>query len=151
MPRLIAAAAGLLVLGGCAATVPMTPAENAADPLCAEIIVRLPETIDDLEQRETDAQATSAWGTPAQILMTCGVAVPAPSQLRCADISGVDWLIDDTDPDRGVFTTYGRDPAVRVVVDTNLSDSGVLYALTDAVAANPATRTCTAAEDPLGG
>ena len=152
MPRLIVVPlAALIAVTGCAATVPMKPADDATNPLCAEIIVRLPETINDLEQRETDAQATSAWGTPAQILLTCGVAVPAPSELRCVTISTVDWLVDDSNPDRGTFTTYGRDPAVQVVVDDEISDSGALYALTDAVSVNPAARKCTTPEDPLGG
>lgn len=151
MPRLFAAVAALLLLTGCAATVPMKPADNATNPLCAEIIVRLPDAIDELEKRETDAQATGAWGTPAQVLLTCGVPVPAPSELRCVTISGVDWLVDDSNPERGVFTTYGRDPATQVVVDEEISDSGALYALTDAVSSIPESRECTTPEDPLGG
>ncbi len=154
MTRLIATSTlALGVLGtliGCAATVPMTPAADAANPKCAEVIVRLPDKIDELAKRETDAQATGAWGSPTKILLTCGVPVPAPSELRCATIAGVDWLIDDSNPDRGVFTTYGRDPAVRVVVDHSVSDSNALNALTDAVAANPAARACTVPVDPFG-
>lgn len=140
----------IVTLTACAATVPMAPADDAANPKCAEVIVRLPDTIDELAKRETNAQGTGAWGSPVKILLTCGVAVPAPSELRCYTIAGVDWLVDDSNPDRGVFTTYGRDPAVRVVVDHSVSDSNALNALTDAVAANAAARACTVPVDPYG-
>lgn len=132
-----------LLLVGCAAVVPMAPADDAANPLCAEISVRLPDAIDGLPKRETNAQATGAWGSPALVLLTCGVPVPAPSTDRCVTIDGVDWLVNDTDPKRGVFTTYGRDPAVRVVVDHVTSDSNALNALANAVRANPAEGACT--------
>lgn len=132
-----------LALVGCTAAVPMTAADDAANPRCAEISVRLPDTIDELAQRETDAQATGAWGSPAQVLLTCGVAVPGPSTLRCITIEGVDWIVDDSDPKAGVFTTYGRDPATRVVVDEGTSDSNALNALSGAVGSVPADGGCT--------
>ncbi|MCU1638541.1 MAG: hypothetical protein JWL94_1188 [Microbacteriaceae bacterium] len=144
--RMAPAAAMFLVLAavaGCSTAVPMRPAENAVDPLCAEIVVRLPDTIDEHSIRVTDAQGTGAWGDPAVILLTCGVDVPGPSTQRCITIDGVDWLVDDSDEDRGVFTTYGRDPAVQVVVDHVTSDSNALNELANAVGVNPASRACT--------
>jgi len=125
----------------------MRAADGATDPDCASVIVRLPETIDDNERRETDAQATGAWGSPATILLTCGLDTPAPSELRCVTLDGVDWLIDDSDEDRGVFTTYGREPAVQVVVDHVTSDSNALYALAEAVGTLPVVGACTSPED----
>ena len=126
---------------------PMAAAEDAANPRCAEVSVRLPDDIDGHAKRTTDAQATGAWGSPAIILLTCGVAVPGPSPLRCITIAGVDWLVDDSDPDVGVFTTYGRDPAIRVVVDHVTSDSNALNAVSPAIAVNPADGGCTNPED----
>lgn len=143
-----------LILGsvaGCASAVPMRPAEDAVNPQCAEIIVRLPEVIDAHPQRETDAQATGAWGDPAVILLRCGVEVPGPSTDRCITIDGIDWLVNDTDPNLGVFTTYGRDPAVQVVVDHVTSDSNALNALSNAVGSAPATGACTNPEDASTG
>ena len=152
--RAATAAAMTLILGslvGCASAVPMQPADDAVNPQCAEIIVRLPDVIDDHTQRETDAQATGAWGDPAVILLTCGGDVPGPSTDRCITIDGIDWLVDDTDPDFGVFTTYGRDPAVQVVVDLVTSDSNALNALSNAVGSAPVTGGCTSPEDASTG
>ncbi|MEY2848539.1 MAG: hypothetical protein RI885_1204 [Actinomycetota bacterium] len=134
-------------LAACTTAVPMTAASDAANPDCAEISVRLPDAIDELALRDTDAQATGAWGSPALVLLTCGVEVPGPTTLRCITIDGVDWIVDDTDPDVGVFTTYGRDPATRVVVDHDTSDSNALNALADAVGSLPAEGGCTNPED----
>ncbi|HAQ60217.1 MAG TPA: DUF3515 domain-containing protein, partial [Microbacterium sp.] len=58
----LVAAAGL---SGCTSAVSMQPARDANDPLCAEVSVRLPASIDNQERRQTDAQATGAWGDPA--------------------------------------------------------------------------------------
>ncbi|MBC7723142.1 MAG: DUF3515 family protein [Burkholderiaceae bacterium] len=154
MRRAATTAAMILVaftLAGCAVAVPMQPAADAVNPDCAEIIVRLPDAIDGHDQRETDAQATGAWGDPAVILLRCGVEVPGPSTQRCVSIDGIDWLVDDSDPDRGVFTTYGRDPAVQVVVDHVTSDSNALNALSNAVGSAPVSGACTTSEDASTG
>lgn len=146
----IAALAPLaLLLAACTPTITLTPAPDATNADCAEIVVRLPDTIDDLPQRETDAQATSAWGAPdSAVLLRCGVEVPGPSTLPCFTVKGVDWLRDDTDAPTFVFTSYGRDPAVEVVVDAELtSGTSALVAIANAVGTLPAERQCTAAED----
>ena len=126
----------LLALTACTPAVPLTPAEDATNPECAEVIVRLPDAIDDFAKRETDAQATGAWGNPAAILLRCGVAVPGPSPLLCVTLQGVDWL---------------RDPAVEVVVDGDrASGTNALVALSNSVGSIPATRACTNPDDVLG-
>jgi hypothetical protein len=141
----------LLALTACTPAVPLTPAEDATNPECAEVIVRLPDAIDDFVKRETDAQATGAWGNPAAILLRCGVAVPGPSPLLCVTLQGVDWLRDDSDAPNYVFTTYGRDPAVEVVVDGDrASGTNALVALSNSVGSIPATRACTNPDDVLG-
>ncbi|WP_341954236.1 DUF3515 family protein [Salinibacterium sp. TMP30] len=112
----------LASLAGCAATVPLEPADDAANPTCAEVIVRLPDTVAGLDLRETNAQGTGAWGEPANVLLRCGVAVPEPTAaLACvtAPTDGIDWLRDDSDAPNYVFTTYGRDPAVQVIIDSD--------------------------------
>lgn len=40
----------------------MDAAPNATDPSCAEAMVRLPDELEGLNVRETNAQATAAWG-----------------------------------------------------------------------------------------
>jgi len=119
---LLAAAVGLVCLTGCSSTVPMEPAHDADDPRCAEVMVRLPGTVSGEDRRWTDAQATAAWGTPARVLLTCGVPTPDPTTLRCEEVFGVDWIIDETQAPRFRVTTYGRTPAIEVFLDTTLED-----------------------------
>ena len=119
-------------------------------PGCAEVIVRL-TTVNDLPQRETNAQATAAWGDPTSVLLRCGVAQPAPST-QCNSFDGVDWITDDSNDPRYVFTTYGRDPAVQVVIDTDLvnGEAKVLTDLANAVGSIPQTKECTDPDDTPG-
>ena len=123
--RLIAVAtavAAVAMLCGCAPTLDLEPADSAADPACADVTVRLPDTVADLTRRSTDAQATAAWGDPAGVLLYCGVEVPSASTLTCIDVAGYDWLLDDTDPDAYVLRLYGREPAIDVVLDAGRVD-----------------------------
>ncbi|MBD8729518.1 DUF3515 family protein [Frigoribacterium sp. CFBP 13707] len=154
-----AVAAGVVVvvvvgasLAGCVAAVPMSSADEANAVGCAQVTVHLPETIAETEvRRETDAQATGAWGEPASVLLRCGVTEPGPTDLPCYTIQGVDWIVDSPqdDPDTAILTTYGRSPAVEVVFDTTtLTGASVMGDLADAVGYLPANgRACTSAED----
>lgn len=136
-------------LVGCAGpSVPMQPAEFAADPLCAEVTVRLPDVVNDLERRDTNAQATGAWGNPAAILLRCGVPTPPPTTDRCISINGIDWIEDASKAPTYVYTTYGRTPAAEVVLDmTQVSGTASLIDLQDAVAQLPKTGGCVGADD----
>lgn len=137
----LVAAAGL---SGCTSAVSMQPARDANDPLCAEVSVRLPASIDNQERRQTDAQATGAWGDPASVLLTCGVEPPGPTTLPCRTVDGVDWIIDDQGDSRFRVTTFGRTPAVEVFLDnTMVSSLDVLSALTPAVSRLPVDGECT--------
>lgn len=118
------------LLAGCAPTVALEPADDAINPLCAEVSVRLPEAVAELPQRLTNAQATGAWGEPAAIILRCGVPSPAPTAaLPCITVEGIDWLRDDKNDPSFVFTTYGRTPAVEVII--NGDEVSGLSALTD--------------------
>lgn len=130
----VALAAGLT---GCTNAVSMSPAPSADAAACAAVQVRLPSTVDTkYAMRNTNAQSTAAWGDPEAAIYHCGVAVPTVSDLPCFSQGGVDWIRDD----RGaqiVFTTFGRTPAVQVVIDTKLTTSQVVQDLSDAVSALP--------------
>lgn len=122
----LAAASLAAVLAGCAPVVSMTPAaEFANDPECADAIVRMPAAISSYELRHTDAQGSAAWGQPTVVLLYCGVPVPEVSELPCVEIAGVFWLREEVDAGFA-YTTYGRDPAVRVVVDPDAVGPGVV-------------------------
>jgi len=133
-----------LLLCGCTPTVALEPATDAINPICASVVVRLPDTVAGLSARTTNAQGTGAWGSPTSVIVRCGVPSPAPTAaLPCVTVEGIDWLRDDTGDPNFVFTTYGRDPAVEVIINGD-AVSG-LDALTDlalAVGQLPVEGTC---------
>ncbi len=144
----IAAGVGL---SGCAGAVALDPAADATDPSCAEVIVRLPDTVADLPRRETDAQATGAWGDPAAVLLHCGVTPPGPTTLPCDNVNGVDWIRDDSNAPTYTFTTFGRTPAVEIVLDSEAaSSSSTLVDLANAVSVIPQTQQCLSLDDGTG-
>ncbi len=142
------------LLTGCSPIVALDPAPHANDPACADVIVRLPDTLEHLPKRETNAQGTGAWGDPAEVLLRCGVAVPSVSELPCVQTDDdFFWLRDDTNAPSYVFTSYGRTPAIAVVIDQNKLAPGVV--LRDLETAVSFTRLnghrCLSVEDSLGG
>lgn len=147
----VATLAGALSIAGCSQAVPFEAAPDASDPDCAAVVVRLPDVVADLPQRETDAQGTGAWGTPASVLLRCGVPTPGPTTDRCVSVDGVDWIIDESDAPRFLFTTYGRTPAVEVLVDNDVvSGTTAISDLSSAVSVIPAERECTSVDDTVG-
>lgn len=133
-----------LLLTGCAPVVNLEAAPGANDPLCAEVSVRLPDELGSLAQRETNSQATSAWGEPAAILLRCGLEGVEVSTLPCVTAGEVDWLVDDSEAPNYRFISYARYPAVEVIVDSTMA-SGItaLEGLSQAVAKIPAAKACT--------
>ena len=158
LPRKRHRVTGALVAGlfavttaGCASAVALDPAAGATDPGCAEIMVRLPDTVASEDIRETNAQATAAWGSPSAVLLRCGVAEYGPTTLPCVNVSGIDWIEDDSQKPSYTYTTFGRSPATQVIVDSNaVSASTALIDLQTAVAAIPQTSVCTAPQEVLG-
>lgn len=148
--RLAAATAVILplALAGCASTVSVPAAEDANDPLCAEVSVRLPDAIGDLDRRWTDAQATGAWGDPTAVIVSCGVTPPGPTTLQCVTFEGVDWIVDASELPMQRITTYGRTPATQVYVNTEvISPSDVLTPISRIVSSIPVDASCVGLED----
>jgi hypothetical protein len=145
----LAIAAPLLLAGalltGCTSTVSLQAAEDANDPACADLTVRLPDSVDGQPRRWTDAQATGAWGDPASVIITCGVPELGPTTLPCTPVNGVDWVIDDSDAPRYRVTTFDRTPAVEVYLDNDVvSSAQVLDRLSQVVTVLPQNgRVCT--------
>jgi hypothetical protein len=149
-------AVAVLALGlltGCAQSVALRAADDAVNPKCADVITRLPDTVAELEQRPTNAQATSAWGSPADVLLYCGVDVPDPtSTLTCVTVDGIDWLRDPVDDPSFTFITYGRVPAIAVVVNSEtISGGAALTDLSTAISIIPAERNCVTPDEILEG
>ncbi len=140
--------APVLLLSGCATTVSLEAAEDANNPACAEVMVRLPNQIGDLEQRFTNAQATSAWGDPTAVLLRCGLPEVLASELPCVSAGGIDWLVDDSKAPSYRFISFATNPAVEVIVDSNAA-SGVtsLESVAGSVGYLEQTKKCTALEN----
>jgi hypothetical protein len=157
----LAAATTVVAIGfltGCTgATVSLTPAaHDATNPKCATVIADLElntPTVSGMSPRITDTQGTAAWGTPASILLRCGVPVPDPtSNLPCVTVNGIDWLRKAHKDEVFVFTTYGRDPAVALTIDSSNVKADGNQALTDvanAVGEIPQKHKCVSPESVL--
>ena len=119
-----AVVATLALLAGCASAVAADVAPHATDPVCASVVLAMPDSLGDgLPQRDTTAQATTAWGDPeAPIVLRCGVeplgpddgALPDRRDARAARASTGSSV--ENDDDSWTLTTYGRAPAVELHV-----------------------------------
>ena len=130
-------------LTGCAATINLQAAPDANNPGCAAVIVRLGAKVGNQEKRLTNAQSTAAWGTPANILLRCGIEPVTVSTLRCITVSNVDWLVDESKAPSYRFITFGRTPATEVIIDsTKASGSSTLDDISGAIDRGKVTAHC---------
>jgi hypothetical protein len=131
------------VLSGCAATVVITPAGDANNPNCAEVIVRLPQETSTLTKRSTNSQSTAAWGSPVAVTLRCGLEPVLVSQLPCVTAGGVDWIVDESGKPNYRFVSFGRTPATEIIIDSEkVSGATVLEDLGQAVQFTPSTKKC---------
>lgn len=140
------------LVGGCsgADAVVVAPAPSASAPVCAQVLLLSPYELLGQERRTTTSQASRAWGDPP-IVLRCGVEPPGPSPERCVRVTSddgesVDWLAVEGDG-AWLFVTYGRTPAVEVVVPTGALPPGAqptapLVDLAPAVGVTAVERTC---------
>ncbi|MGL5858394.1 MAG: DUF3515 family protein [Angustibacter sp.] len=89
---------------------------SASDPACARMAGRLPSRVRDADRVPTSVKSVSvaAWGRPP-VIWRCGVPAPGRTTEQCLTVDGVDWIRTPLD-DGSSFTTYGRTPAVQVLV-----------------------------------
>jgi hypothetical protein len=138
-----AAIALTLSLSACSPTVSLEPAADANNPGCADVIVRLPDAVDGQERRTTNAQSTAAWGNPATVILRCGIEPVEISTLPCVTANGVDWIIDESAKPSFRFISFGRTPALEVIVDSeNAVGVNVLDSLAQAVKSIEPTKNC---------
>ncbi|MGB5952177.1 MAG: DUF3515 family protein [Ornithinimicrobium sp.] len=142
-PLLLASAAALTatLLAGCSMSVRATPFDGADENvMCQKVAGLWPSTVGGQNSRVTAANSNTvaAWGDPA-IIARCGAAVPEPTTSQCLDIAGVDWVAEPLD-DGVQFTTYGREPAIEVLVPEAYSTEAlVMPAFTATAGAIPQT------------
>jgi len=147
-------AVAALAVAGCAAAVPVEAAPYASDPICAEVVLALPDELNGMPRRTAGGQATAAWGDPRDpVVLRCGVEPPGPTTDPCVTADdgdlAVDWVAVSTEHADGsatwTFTTYGRSPAVEVVVPASVTaehSTSFLIDLGPAVARVEQTRAC---------
>lgn len=105
-----------MALSACSSTVEVSVADKASDPACARAADHWPATVNTEKRREVsvDSPTVRAWGDPA-IIARCGVTSPGPTTDDCIDASGVDWVARRLS-DGVAFVTYGREPAIEVLI-----------------------------------
>lgn len=89
----------------------------AADsPACTAAAERWPTDVSGLEPRETtpSSPAIKAWGDPA-VVARCGMPAMPPTEEQCVVVNGIGWVAEDLG-DGARLTTFGRDPAIEVIV-----------------------------------
>ncbi len=115
---LLAYAGAVLLAGGlvgCSSLDVANPAE-AESAACRSASAHWPTTVGGQTLRATSSASTAvrAWGDPA-IIARCGLPPIGPTPDTCLDVSGIDWVAHQL-PDGVRFTTYGRAPAIEVLV-----------------------------------
>lgn len=123
-------------------------------------MVAMPKTLGGLKQRETTAQATTAWGDPVAVILKCGTELPvAPVSDPCVSVNEIDWIVkpatEEDNPEQtatGTWyaETFGRDPAIQVTFEADrVSSSTILAELASAVGQIHQSKQCTNIEDTL--
>lgn len=94
----------------------VTAPPGGGDPACARLAADLPPEVRGQARVRTSSgsAAVAAWGQPS-VIWRCGVEPLGPTTDECLDVDGVDWVVRPLE-DGTSFTTYGRDPAVQVLV-----------------------------------
>ena len=113
-------------------TVRASPAVHAANPLCAKAARHWPATVANQKSRtvSTDSPTVHAWGHPA-IIARCGVTSPGPTTAACVTVDGIDWIGRKLS-DGASYVTFGRSPAIEVLVPTKYNAFPPLGAFTAA-------------------
>lgn len=151
-PAALPAAALILAgtLTGCTPVADVDPAPDASNPACAEVMVTLPDELAGHPLRDTNSQATAAWGEPSQVILRCGVPALPPTTDPCASVNGIDWILREEDGQMWTATTYGREPAVEVLFNPDeAASSTILVQLEPAVSTIEQTRACVGPSDTL--
>ncbi|MDO5740324.1 MAG: DUF3515 family protein [Ornithinimicrobium sp.] len=120
--RVLSATASLtataILLSACQGNaVKAVPFGQSDAPVCRAVADHWPERIGDLAPRVVAVQSrgVAAWGDPP-IVARCGKAPLGPTEDVCLDVSGIDWVSTPLDDGASMFTTYGRSPAIEVLV-----------------------------------
>ncbi len=118
--------------------VPVPPVTPETDAACPAFMTDLPIELAGLASRRvlSDTPYAYAWGEPP-VVLRCGVERPAgfvrggPPLIQ---LNGVQWFVDDSDPDRYVWTAVDRPVYVELTLPAEV-DSEPAIALSGPLAA----------------
>jgi hypothetical protein len=132
--------------------IPVQVAPHATEPVCASVVLAMPDSLGEgLAKRDTNAQATAAWGDPAApVVLRCGVERLGPTTEHCQTVEtpvgpSIDWVVVEGDDGSWTFTTYGREPAVELRVPAPVAEersTAFVDQLGPAVALTEQIRSC---------
>lgn len=108
--------------------------DRASDPACARVAEHWPQQVAGQQPvpGAWGSEAIAVWGDPP-IIARCGLPMPGPTTDDCLSVDGVDWVAQHRD-DGMVFVTYGRDPAVQVLVPSAYAPEPLLLPAFDQAA-----------------
>jgi Protein of unknown function (DUF3515) len=88
----------------------------AGSAACRSAAAHWPKTVGGLSRQPTSSSsdAVRAWGDPA-VIARCGLAPIGPTTDQCINVSGIDWVAHQLS-DGVRFTTFGRTPAIEILV-----------------------------------
>lgn len=140
MPKIIAAALGVIMLAGCSSGPTPVPVPSPAPEVtaaCTQLIQAMPAKVLDQKKRKTSPESplTTAYGDPA-IEVTCGVAAPAgmaEAQSQCFQVNGVGWFAKQVQ-NGFIFTTIGRELYLELAVPSKYApEANALTDVSDAI------------------
>lgn len=118
-------ATAVIVLSGCSSAVEIAPAPQAESEVCREVASAWPDSAGgNARQEVSDASAGAAYGDPA-IIARCGVPALAPTTEDCIEVDGMGWVAQKLS-DGMRLTTFGRDPAIEVLVPSTYAPETLL-------------------------
>ncbi|KGN42673.1 hypothetical protein N801_14150 [Knoellia aerolata DSM 18566] len=112
---MVLGATAVVALSGCSSAVEVSPTPLATGEVCRAVSAAWPAEAGGQARREVrDPSAGAAYGDPA-IIARCGVPALGPTTDDCIEVDGMGWVAQPLS-DGTRFTTFGRDPAVEVLV-----------------------------------
>ncbi|MEO6021039.1 MAG: DUF3515 family protein [Knoellia sp.] len=118
-------ATAVIMLSGCSSAVEIAPTPLADSDVCREVASAWPATVGNHERREvSNASAGAAYGDPA-IIARCGVPALGPTTDDCIEVDGRGWVAQKLS-DGTRFTTFGRDPAIEVLIPSDYAPEPLL-------------------------
>lgn len=113
---LVTAGLGLAVLLTRTGPVDVALPPEARGPACQAAGQVWPSEVAGQGTRDTDPadRSVSAWGDPP-VIARCGLPALGPTTEQCISVDGIDWVAQDLS-DGTRLTTFGRDPAIEVLV-----------------------------------